>query len=263
MQFSEWKAFNQVIVLRVVQAMYKFRQRFMNIVKQVRAGIVSQLRNLWKVLVFLYLPIVFLFLLVGLLSRTVDNVSLAFLLRDVTATGKLPFFAGFVSQLEAVLWSAALTVCLFALVVMHMRTINFVGARRFLLYGSILTLILLLDDVFLFHEEVVKGYLHMKERYVFAGYMVAALGFVILNWREILASEYALLLLAFVLFATSIFFDVLPFDDLDLPYLWEQLELFFEDGSKFAGIATWLLYFARYAIQRMEGTRPTIKSGPL
>jgi hypothetical protein len=85
--------------------------------------------------------------------------------------------------------------------------------------------------------------------------MAAAVGFVFLNRGEILSSEYALLLLAFALFATSIFFDILPLDDLALPYLWEQLELFFEDAFKFAGIATWLLYFARYAIQRIEGTQ--------
>jgi hypothetical protein len=204
------------------------------------------------VLFFLYLPIVLLFVLAGVLSRTIDNVSLAFLLRDVTATGKLPFFAGFVSQLGAILWSASLTVCLFALLMIHRQASILSGARRFLLYGSILTLILLLDDIFLLHEEFATDYLHMKERYVYAGYMVVAAGFVLLNWKEFLSSEYALLLLAFVLFATSIFFDVLPLDDLDLPHFWEQLELFLEDGFKFAGIATWLLYFARYAIQRIE-----------
>jgi hypothetical protein len=115
---------------------------------------------------------------------------------------------------------------------------------------------LLLDDIFLLHEEVVTEYLHLKERFVFAGYMAVAAGFVLLNWKEILASEYALLLLAFALFAASIFFDVLPLDDLDLPYFWEQLELFFEDGLKFAGIATWLMYLARYAVRRIEGTPP-------
>jgi len=71
--------------------------------QQRRAGAGSQLRGIWKVLFFLYLPIALLFLAVGLLSRVIKGASLAFFLRDVVATGKLPFFAGFVSQLGGIL----------------------------------------------------------------------------------------------------------------------------------------------------------------
>ena len=87
--------------------------------KQITSGAVSQLKHLWKILLIIYLPIGLLFFSVGLLSRTVENVSLGFLLRDITVTGDLPFFAGFVSQLTGMLWAAALTMCLFALILVR------------------------------------------------------------------------------------------------------------------------------------------------
>jgi hypothetical protein len=228
----------------------------MKTVKQLRTDVVSQLQYLRKTLFFLYLPIVLLFLLAGVLSRVTANVSLGFLLRDVTATAKLPFFAGFVSQLELILWSASLTVCLFALVVIQGRKGDFSASKRFLVHSTILTAILMLDDSFLFHEEIAPLYLHLDELVVYTVYALVGIGFVILNWREIMSSEYALLLLAFALFAASIALDAVPKEALSARYFWEQLEMFLEDGSKFAGLVTWLLYFARYAIQRIESIQP-------
>lgn len=225
----------------------------MKTVKQVITDAVSQLQSLGKVLFFLYLPIAFLFLLVGVLSRVTTNVSLAFLLRDITATAKLPFFAGFVSQLGVVLWSASLAICLFALVMLHRQQGGLSASKRFLMHGTVLTAVLALDDIFLLHEEVAPNYLHLDELVIFGVYVIVGVGFLLLNWREILASEYALLILALALFATSIALDAIPKEVLPPRYFWEQLELFLEDASKFAGIATWLLYFARYAIRRIEG----------
>jgi hypothetical protein len=225
----------------------------MKTVKQVIADVASQLQYLWKVLFFLYLPIALLFLLVGVLSRVTSNVSLAFLLRDVTATAKLPFFTGFVSQLGLMLWSASSTICIFALVMLQRQQVDFSESKRFLAHATVLTTVLALDDIFLFHEEVTPIYLHVDELIIFGVYIIVGVGFVLFNWREILSSEYALLILALALFATSIVLDALPLEDFQLRYFWGQLELFLEDGFKFAGIATWLLYFARYAIQRIEG----------
>jgi hypothetical protein len=235
----------------------------MKTVKQVITDVVSQLQYLWKILFFVYLPIALLFLLVGVLSRVTTNVSLAFLLRDITATAKLPFFTGLVSQFGLMLWSASLTICLFALVILNRQQGDFSASIRFLVYGTVLTAILALDDIFLLHEEVFPNYLHLDELLIYAAYMIAGVAFLLLNWREILSSEYALLLLALGLFATSIALDAIPKEVLPARYFWEQLELFLEDASKFAGIATWLLYFSRYAIQRIGGTRRNGDAGSL
>ena len=221
----------------------------MKTVKQVIADVVSQLQYLWKILFFVYLPVALLFLLVEVLSTVSTDVSLGFLVRDITATAKLPFFTGFVSQFGLMLWSASLTVCLFALGILHRQQGDFSGSKRFLVHGTVLTGILALDDIFLFHEEVAPVYLHVDELIVFGVYLTVGVGFVLFNWREILSSEYALLLVALALFATSIALDAIS-RVVILP-----LELFLEDACKFAGIATWLLYFTRYAIQRIVGTQ--------
>jgi hypothetical protein len=220
--------------------------------QQFTEGAISQIRGLWKVLFYLYLPIALLFLAVGVLSRVITGASLAFFLRDVVATGKLPFFAGFVSQLGGILWSAALAICLFGWVMMQRQPDKFKSSKRFLLQGSFLTGLLLLDDIFLFHEEIAPEYLHISELIVFSVYMIVGIVFVFSNWKEILSSEYIILLIAFGMFATSIFLDALPLDSFHLRYFWEQLELFLEDGFKFAGIATWLTYFVRYTMTRFE-----------
>ena len=223
--------------------------------KKFAAGVISQSRYLWKVLFFLYLPIVLLFLGVGILSRVLEDASLAFFLRDIVATGNLPFFAGFVSQLEGILWSASLSVCLFALIVMQRQNSDFAGSKRFFLQGGILTSMLLLDDVFLFHEEIAPDYLHISEKVVIATYLIMGIVFVFSNWREILSSEYFILTLALAMFGASIFLDATPIEVFPARYFWEQLELFLEDGFKFAGIATWLTYFVRHAIQRIEAVQ--------
>jgi hypothetical protein len=171
------------------------------------------------------------------------------------ATGKLPFFAGFVAQLAGILWSASLTTCFFALFVLGSQNGSFASAKRLLFTGGILTLALLMDDIFLFHEEIAPNYLGINEKFVIVSYGLLALYFVFANWREILSSEYLILGLALGLFGFSIFLDALPIDDFHLRYFWEQLEMFLEDGSKFAGIATWLTYFVRYAQQRITSAQ--------
>ena len=211
----------------------------------------AQWRNLWRSLFLLYLPILLLFIGVGILSRVVEGASLQFFLRDVTATGGLPFFAGFVSQLGMILWSASLTICLFGWLVLSRRTGDPVPSRSFLLHAGILTGMLLVDDIFLFHEEIAPNYLHINEKFVVAAYVAMGIYFVASNWREILSSEYLILFLALALFGLSIFVDALPIRDFNIRYFWELLGVFLEDGFKFMGIATWLVYFARYAYHKL------------
>jgi hypothetical protein len=227
----------------------------MNEIRKYTSGALVQGRQLWRTLFFVYLAIGLLFVGVGILSQVVNGASLEFFLRDIVATGKLPFFAGFVSQLGGMLWCASLTVCLFSLLVLRPQNGSLASSRRFLLQAAVLTGVLLLDDIFLFHEEVAPYYLHVPEKLVMAGYLLLGVAFVVLNRNEILSSEYLLLGLALAMLGLSIFLDALPIDDLGLRYFWKRLEIFLEDGFKFAGITTWLIYFVRYAAQKIDLVR--------
>lgn len=227
----------------------------MNEIRKYTSVALVQGRQMGRMLFFVYLAIGMLFVGVGILSQLVDGASLEFFLRDIVATGKLPFFAGFVSQLGGMLWCASLTVCLFSLLILHRQNGSLAPSRRFLLQAAILTGVLLLDDIFLFHEEVAPEYLHIGEKFVMVGYLLLGIAFVVLNRNEILSSEYFLLGLALAMLGTSVFLDALPIDDFGLRYFWKRLEIFLEDGFKFAGITTWLIYFVRYAAQIIETGR--------
>ena len=122
-------------------------------------------------------------------------------------------------------------------------------------HAGILTGMLLIDDIFLFYEEIAPNYLHISERFVVAAYVAMGIYFVASNWKEILSSEYLILFFALAMFGLSIFLDALPIQVFNLRYFWELLGIFLEDGFKFAGISTWLLYFVRYTAQNINGVR--------
>lgn len=223
----------------------------MNSLKQLRAGMISQSRNTWKTLFLLYLTIGLFFLVIGLLSRISANLTLAMLMRDAVISGRLPVLAGVVAQLELVLWSASLVVCVFSWAVVRQRRFDTSGPGRFLIQFSLVTAIMLVDDLFQFHGDVAPKYLGIHKSLVLAVYLVLMLYFLFSNWTEVLSSEYFLLLLAMVLFSASSFLDVLPLDSPAVPHLGRQARYILEDAVKFAGIATWLAYFARYAYQKV------------
>lgn len=222
-------------------------------VKQVVNGVFTQLGRLWKVLLFLYGILLLFFVLLDVISRGSSNITLSYFTRDITSIGHLPFFAGLVSQIGGLLWSATLTICLFTWFILRREGQDTRSARRFLLQAAVFTGVLLLDDFFLFHENIGPDYLHISEKVIVLSYGVIALVFLFFNWREILASEYLILGLALGLFGLSIFMDATHLEKVDqLKWLFnEQFSIFLEDGFKFVGVATWLVYFARYGYQRI------------
>jgi hypothetical protein len=79
-----------------------------------------------------------------------------------------------------------------------------------------------------------------------------------LNRDEILSSEYIFAILALIMFGVSIFIDEVPIADPGPRNVWLNLQLLLEDGFKLAAISTWLIYFARYIIHRVEVHREGI-----
>jgi hypothetical protein len=228
--------------------------------KKLSISVVSQWQDLWKLLFFLYLPISLLFLGLGVWSRVDQAMSLEILMQDVVATGRLPTLAGLVSQMGNLLWSASLTVCCLTLIILQRRSLGFTGTKRFLLQAGIVTSILLFDDTFLFHTDLALLYFGIKKEEVILTYVVMGFLFVVSNRREILSSEYILLMFALIMFGASIFVDALPVGNEAAQYYLYKIELLMEDGFKFAGIATWLIYFGRYAIQQIEAIQETRRS---
>lgn len=224
--------------------------------RQVIAGALAQLKDLWKLFLLLYVPILLLFVILRIVSHYSDRITLSYLTRDVAAIADLPFYAGFLSQLGALVWAASLAICMFTVLALGMQ--NTAATRRWLIQASILTAILLFDDVFQFHEEIGPEYLGLSEKLVVLSYAVLSLIFLMINLGEILRSEYLILGLALFLFGMSAFVDgadLRGFGEIGRVFS-DQLETFVEDGFKFAGVATWLVYFARYGYQKIKRTQP-------
>lgn len=156
---------------------------------------------------------------------------------------EVPFYAGAVSNLGILFWAAGAAVCFF---VPTLGRISRGSAEfpvgLFLTFG-LLTVALMLDDLFLLHERALPLHLGLDERWLMATYALLLIGIFGVYHRAILRSEFVLLGLSFLFFATSLAVDLLP-RFLPQPH-------FFEDGSKLVGIVcwtTWVWRTARHAL---------------
>lgn len=167
--------------------------------------------------------------------------SIGYLTRDPAAIGHMEFYAGFLSNVGVVFWCVAATVCLFCGALLssaHGRP-----ERSFLLASGLLTALLAMDDLFMLHEAFFPKVLGIPERAVHAAYATLVLWYV---WRFraiAFADQGRLLMLAMLLLASSMAIDVLGLD---------RYVLILEDGFKFVGIATWLVFFVRFAWQAVH-----------
>ena len=119
----------------------------------------------------------------------------------------------------------------------------------FLTCAGLISAMLMLDDLYLFHEEVFEDHLFIPQEFVFLAYGGMVLGLLIRFRKLILNTDYLLLLLAFGFLAISIAVDVFVEP--------EEFTVFgnipgrhiIEDGFKLLGIATWSVYFVRTSTQ--------------
>ncbi len=180
------------------------------------------------------------------------NVPLDVLTRDPAAISYTPFYYGLFTFLNIALWTTALISSLFGLYLLAGSPQRRVQ-RRFLLASVIVNGLLLADDAFMLHEEVVPRYLGIPEPLVYTLYGLVLLGYAALFYRQIFSSGYILLVCAGVFFALSISVD------LSIPINWEGLiaqhrlaehqVIFIEDSLKFVGIVMWAVFFARYLLR--------------
>jgi len=202
--------------------------------------IVSQIRKLIKPMTALYLPSG-LFLLAMVIVCTQMDIPFSFLTCDPASVAKIHPFTGMVSNIGILLWTAAAVVCLFCWALLR----NNPDMRRlstFMLFSGIMTMILLLDDLFLLHEEIFPCQLGIPQKFVLLGYMGLTLCGLVVFRKSILGTDYLLLLIALGFFGLSVFVDVFDHEIDALIGDWRYL---FEDGFKFLAIVSWLGYFWR------------------
>lgn len=181
----------------------------------------------------------------------------SFFFRDAASIVDKPFFLGSMSNLGVVLWFAAGAICLFAAGVL--RRAEPKGQRAMFFFAAgLLTVIMALDDLLLFHAEIVSGVIFGNrnligpvdgELLVFGAYM-ATLLFILIYWNNLIrTTDYLFLLVSRAFFILRMSADrgiiggSLVKD--------KEVRVLIEDGCKFLGITGWLHYFARTARQQV------------
>ena len=180
---------------------------------------------------WLILAITVVFLGAVVFGRLVGGIRIDHLTRDPASLTHSSVYLGFLSTVGLLFWAAAAAVCILGASLVS-------GSRlqsrlvRFLRASAFLTLVLLLDDAFLVHERVLPRYAGVPQRLVYLVYVLLLVVYLVRFRAVIFETDYFLLGLALILFGFSIVSDL----------IWDSP---LEDGTKFAGIVTWTVYFGR------------------
>jgi hypothetical protein len=205
------------------------------------------------------LPVLALALVPGLavllavaLARAVGGVPMHYLTRDIASlAGVHPFF-GVMSNLGLMLWAAAAAVSLLTVLI---RMKSGEGNTKFFLASGALSLWLLFDDAFLFHEELAPTHLGLMTEIVLAGLGVAVITWLGVFRREILAAGPFFLVLALGMFALSLGVDFAAdiFPAAETETSWR---IFYEDAPKWLGIVFWLAFHVTASVNTLTGRAP-------
>ncbi len=166
---------------------------------------------------------------------------------DPAQIHKSPFYHGFLSNLTVITWALGAYVALFAAWFAGQWDKNGEWARFFLKAG-VFTLILMLDDLFMFHEAVFPKYamlssvtgIEPNEKFVIGGYGLFAMWFVYSSRSTLRKTAWPQLLVACGILAFGVLADrgiaKKVFTD-------SATRAFVEDAAKFLGVLGWSLYF--------------------
>ena len=149
--------------------------------------------------------IFFVWILLGIVVAgfTLAGVEMSKITRDPTRLAHVPYYYGFLSNLGILVWAAGAFIPFFSSFHVHVMKVK--GLLR---GAGILTLILLLDDFFLFHETIAPKVLHIPESVVYLSYLVAFAVFFFRHLHVILKrTEYWILVLGTFLGGVAVLID--------------------------------------------------------
>jgi hypothetical protein len=173
-----------------------------------------------------------------------SGIRMAKLSRDPAELADVPIYYGLLSNLGALVWAAGAFISFFA-----SSHVDDSKVRSLLRWAGILTLILLLDDFLLIHDEVFPNVLHLPEWLVYLFYLMTFPLFFFRHLDAILKqTEYRILALGIFLMGVSALIDmhVLP-GGIDV-----------EDSFKLSGIVAYSYYwvFTSHRLIAQSGQRP-------
>jgi hypothetical protein len=204
----------------------------------------QQVRNLARYSLVVYLSPVILLLFILFCSLKL-SIPVSMYMKDPVAIGKLPFYAGVISNAGVLFWFASCVICCFTFVVIRNTGMKNREAS-FYIYFGVLAFMLMLDDLLLLHEQVFPNHLGTSEKAIYLMYLVLLVGGILLHFRTIVQTNFVLLLLGSAFLGLSIFVD---FFQERIEDKIGQFRILFEDGFKFTGIVGWFGYFSNCAYE--------------
>ena len=157
-----------------------------------------------------------------------------------TTTGQTPFL-GALSNLSVVLWGMASALAFVCSLQMRSR-LNLRRLAQFFCYLSILSFVLMLDDLLQIHERLAPDFLGINEKLVLVIYAVYLGALLFIHRKDLRDTDFSILFVALFFFVSSV---VAEKNDVPWPYL-------VEDALKFFGVGFWLLYFAVTMIKKIR-----------
>lgn len=169
-----------------------------------------------------------------LVARFQNATSLSSLVLDPSYVAGQPWYAGAISNLGILIWSSG--VAFAAAGAWVAQRIGRTSAARFLAFGALSTLILVLDDAFRLHTGPLEALVGSKTA-AQALVILPVLVWLVASYEDIRRTRSFLLFAALGSLAGSVLIDVVYAPGGDG-------ELLLEDGMKFLGILAWAQYFA-------------------
>ena len=209
----------------------------------------SKIKPINPKLLILYIPAVILFIIVTLISSYYSIPIEKFTRDPLAITGGHPFL-GIISNIGCILWGSSATICFLSYLLLKTRQES-LDTLGFIMLGGFISLILLLDDLFMLHEEILPKYLGIGEKYLFLLYGALILFYLVRHRRIIIETEIIYFILAISFFAISILVDRRQESFLPMHYL-------FEDGAKFFGIVSWVGYHFSVCFREVQSTTNTL-----
>lgn len=201
-------------------------------------AIQDQWRRLRSLLLLLYAPVVVVLGII-VVARARTGIPIAnFTVDPLIVVGGAPVYTGFFSTIGGLIWCSTAAICLFTALTRRTHDGDGSGAR-FLMAAGFVTTVLMIDDIFLFHEIIFPRYVGVPQPVVHVTYMSMVAAFLLVFRADIFRTDFLLLGLALGAFALSVGLDLTATIN-PLP-----LQFLFEDGAKMFGIVSWAAYFVR------------------
>lgn len=187
---------------------------------------------------YIGLAVIISVMIVIYIFSTVYDINIKMFLADPASFTNSPIYLGIISNAGIILWAFSAAILLFTAILIWSNN-SLINEMKFLLTAFILTLLLMIDDLLLFHELLFPKYLGIPQKFFFIFYFVYLI-FYLFYFKTIhLQAKLVYLLIALLFFASSIFFDTMVKET--------HLTNLLEDGSKLCGNFCWFFYHSEFA----------------